>query len=501
MQPQYEQLKQRFQHIIDLDLINSLLNWDQSTYMPPGGSEARGRQSALVGVLRHQKLTDETTGDLIDQLLPWAAEQPAGSPEAAFVREAKRTFDQAVRIPPDLIERAYAHFSHAYQVWTTARPENDFKAVQPELEETLAISRAMAECFPEREHIADPLIDLQDPGMKAREIQRIFAELRAELVPLVEAICDQPAVDDSFLHRSYPIDRQRAFGEQIITAYGYDFNRGRQDLTHHPFMTKFSLGDVRITTRFDEHNFGDGLFSTLHESGHAMYEQGINPAFEASPLGIGTSSGVHESQSRLWENVVGHSLPFWKHYYPQAQALFPDQLGDVALLDFYKAINKVARSLIRVDADEVTYNLHVMIRFDLELDLLEGKLAVKDLAEAWHARYQQDLGLRAPDDRNGVLQDVHWYAGPIGGVFQGYTLGNILCGLFYSQAVAAHPKIPTEISQGRFEMLRDWMQKNIYQYGAQYTTAELVQRTTGGELTIQPYVTYLKQKYGQIYQL
>lgn len=501
MQTKYNELKQRFQQITDLGLVNSLLSWDQSTYMPPGGSEARGRQSALIGVLQHQKLADETTGDLIEQLEPWTRELPLDSDETAFLREARREFDRAIKIPPDLIARAYAHFSHAYQVWTTARPNDDFKAVQPVLEETLEISRRMAECFPGYDHIADPLIDLQDPGMKAAEIRTIFADLRRELVPLVETICSRSPADDSLLRQSYPIEKQRTFGEDIIRAYGYDFNRGRQDLTHHPFMTKFSLGDVRITTRFDENNFGDGLFSTLHESGHAMYEQGINPVFEASPLGIGTSAGVHESQSRLWENIVGRSLPFWEHYFPKAQALFPKQLGDKDVHDFYRAINKVSRSLIRVDADEVTYNLHVMIRFDLELELLEGQLAIKDLPEAWHARYQSDLGLRAPDDRDGVLQDVHWYAGPIGGSFQGYTLGNIFGGLFYTAALRAHPEIPDEIRRGEFATLHNWMKTNIYQYGAKYTAGELIQRIHGNELTIAPYMDYLRQKYTALYNL
>ena len=285
----------------------------------------------------------------------------------------------------------------------------------------------------------------------------------------------------------------------MIRAYGYDFHRGRQDKTHHPFATKFGWGDVRITTRFKENDLGEGLFSTLHESGHAMYEQGINPDYEGGSLDGGVSAGVHESQSRLWENLVGRSLPFWEHYYPQLQATFPAQLGRVSLEKFYRAINKVQRSLIRTDADEVTYNLHVMIRFDLEMQLLEGSLAVKDLPEAWHARYESDLGLRAPGDENGVLQDVHWYSGLIGGVFQGYTLGNIMSGLFFSQALQAHPNITEEMRQGQFGTLHGWLKENIYRHGSKYTADELIQRVTGGPLTIAPYMHYLRTKFGALY--
>ena len=308
-------------------------------------------------------------------------------------------------------------------------------------------------------------------------------------------------VDNSLLLQGYPIDMHKNLGKMIIKDFGYDFERGRQDLTHHPFTTKFSLGDMRITTRFEEKDLGDGLFSTLHEAGHGMYELGINPAFEGSPLGGGTSSGVHESQSRLWENIVGRSKGFWSHYLPKAQALFPEQLKDVSLEQFYKAINKVSRSLIRVDADEVTYNLHVMIRFDLELQMLEGSLEVKDLPAAWHARYESDLGLRAPDDIDGAMQDVHWFMGTIGGMFQGYTLGNIMSSQFYDQALTAHPGIPAEIAAGKFDTLHGWMKDNIYQHGSKFTANELIERITGGPLAIGPYMDYLKTKYGEIYNL
>jgi carboxypeptidase Taq len=337
--------------------------------------------------------------------------------------------------------------------------------------------------------------------MKAASVRTLFAELREELVPLVEAITSQPPADGSPLHRQFPEAEQLAFGVEVIKQFGYDFQRGRQDKTAHPYCTKFALGDVRITTRVKENDLGEALFSTMHESGHAMYEQGVGQALDGTPLNGGTSAGVHESQSRLWENIVGRSRGFWNHFYPKLQAAFPQQLGSVPLDAFYRAINKVERSLIRTDADEVTYNLHVMMRFDFELEMLEGKLAVRDLPDAWHARFQSDMGITPPDHRDGALQDVHWFAGIVGGSFQGYTLGNILSALFYDSALKAHPEIPAEIEQGKFSTLHNWMRENIYRHGSKFTAPDLIQRATGSGLTIDPYIRYLRTKYGELYQL
>ena len=317
----------------------------------------------------------------------------------------------------------------------------------------------------------------------------------------MRAIAEQPVADVSCLHGHFPEARQLEIGFEVIRRFGYDFERGRLDKTHHPFCTKFSAGDVRITTRVKESDLAEALFSTLHEAGHALYEQGVNPALDGTRLGSGTSMGVHESQSRLWENLVGRSLGFWKFFYPRLQETFPEQLRAVPLDTFYRAINKVERSLIRTDADEVTYNLHVMVRFDLELDLLEGKLAVKDLAEAWHSRYKSDIGITAPDDRDGVLQDVHWYSGTIGGAFQGYTLGNIIGAKIYAAALKARPEIPKDVEQGRFETLHAWLRENVYQHGRKYNANELVKRVTGEPIGIDAYIGYLWNKYQPLYGL
>jgi carboxypeptidase Taq len=337
--------------------------------------------------------------------------------------------------------------------------------------------------------------------MKASSVRAVFDQLREHLVPMVQAITAQSPADVSCLQAGYPQQDQEAFFVPIVRALGFDYERGRHDVSAHPFTTNFSIGDVRITVRFNEHDLGEALFSAMHEAGHAMYEQGSDPNYEATPLAGGTSSGVHESQSRLWENIVGRSKGFWTHYYPKLQDVFPAQLGGVPLDAFYRAINAVRRSLIRTDADEVTYNLHVMLRFGLELDLLEGKLAVRDLPEAWRERFKADLGITPPDDRDGVLQDVHWYSGSIGGAFQGYTLGNILSVQFYDTALKAHPEIPDEIAAGRFGALYTWLVENVYRPGSKFTANELVERVTGEPLTVTPYVNYLQRKYGELYDL
>jgi len=501
MKERLQELRTRLHEVYDLQMAGAVLRWDQATYMPPGGAPARGRQLALLGTLAHARLTDPGVGRLLDALESWAASQPYGSDDASLVRVARREFEMSNRVPASLVAEMNEHAAHSYQVWTEARPANDFARVRPLLERTLDQSRRLADCFPGYASVADPLIDFADFGMKAADIRSLFATLRERLVPLVKAITERPPADDRCLQRHAPEAGQLALGLELSEAFGYDLTRGRQDKTHHPFMTKFSLGDVRITTRVNENDLTDCLFGTLHEAGHAMYEQGIRAEFEGTPLAGGTSSGVHESQSRLWENLVGRSLPFWRHAYPRLQRAFPATFDDVPLDAFYRAINKVQRSLVRTEADEVTYNLHVMIRFDLELDMLEGRLAVRDLPAAWHARYQSDLGLRAADDRDGALQDVHWYAGSIGGQFQGYTLGNILSAQFFSAAVQASPAIPDEIAAGRFAMLHGWLRENLYQHGAKFTTTELVERATGGPLSIEPYLAYLWGKYAPLYDL
>ncbi len=496
-----EELRHRLLEISDLGSASAVLSWDQATYMPKGGALARGRQGAILRKLAHERSIDPALGKLLDELEPYAATLPHDADDASLVRVARRDFEKAIKLPSDFVARFNAHGSDSYDAWTRARPANDFAAMLPFLEKTLDFSREYAGFFAPYAHVADPMIDDADEGMTTAFVRKLFDELRAELVPMVRAISEQPPADDRCLRDAFDEGAQLEFGHAVIERLGYDFARGRLDKTHHPFCTRFSSGDVRITTRVRENDLGDALFSTIHETGHALYEQGVDSALDGTPLGSGTSAGVHESQSRLWENMVARSLGFWKHFYPVLQDAFPDQFKPVTLETFYRAINKVARSLIRTDADEVTYNLHVMLRFQLELDLLEGKLRVKDLPEAWRAAMQSDLGLAPTDDRNGCLQDVHWYVGSIGGAFQSYTIGNILSAQFHAAAVHAHPEIPGEIESGKFSTLHAWLRDNIYRHGRKFPPNEIVKRATGGLMSMRPYLAYLRTKYGALYRL
>jgi Zn-dependent carboxypeptidase len=501
MEPKFLELKKRLGVVNDLQSAAAVLGWDQQTYMPQGGNEARARHMATLARLAHEHLTDDAVGQLLDDLRSYEESLPYDSDEASLLRVAREDYEMASKLPASFVEELSNHQARTFEAWTRARPNNDFASVAGLLEKTLEYSRQYASYFPGYEHIADPLINRADRGMTAASVSAVFKELREQLVPIVKAITSQTPADDSCLNQFYPEDKQLEFGLKVAQRFGYDLQRGRQDKTYHPFETRFSVGDVRITTRVKEHDLGEALFSTLHESGHAMYEQGVSWDLEGTPLASGTSAGVHESQSRLWENIVGRSRGFWQYFYKDLQATFPSQLGNVSLDTFYRAINKVQPSLIRTEADEVTYNLHVMLRFDFELALLEGRMAVRDLPDAWHERLQADLGIAPPDDRDGVLQDIHWYGDLIGGMFQGYTLGNIMSAQFYNAALQAHPEIPDEIARGEFGTLHNWMRTNIYQHGRKFTAPEIIERATGGPLQITPYINYLRQKYGELYSL
>jgi carboxypeptidase Taq len=495
------ELRLRLLEISDLSNAGAVLGWDQATYMPKGGAAARARQGATLSRLAHEKFTDPAVGRLLDGLAAYAARQPYESDDASLVRIVRRDYEKATKVPSDFVSRWSEMGSASYDAWTRARPDNDFAAMRPYLEKALDFSRRFADYLGPYTHIADPLIDGPDEGMTVATVRALFKELRAELVPIVRAIAEQPVADDSCLRGTFPERKQLDFGLIPITKFGYDFDRGRLDKTHHPFCTKFSSGDVRITTRVRENEIGEALFSTLHEAGHALYEQGVDARYEGTPLNSGTSAGVHESQSRLWENVVGRSRGFWEHFYPKLCDAFPEHFRQVPFDTFYRAINKVERSLIRTDADEVTYNLHVMLRFDLELDLLEGRLKVKDLPAAWRTRFKADFGIEPPDDRDGCLQDVHWYGGSVGGAFQGYTIGNLLSAQFYAAALKAHPEIPPEIAKGEFGTLHGWLRKKLYRHGRKFGPDEIVKRATGKPMTIAPYIAYLRGKYGELYRL
>lgn len=498
--PEYQQLRQILAEISDMNAINAMLNYDQSTIMPAGGGEGRGRQMALMSRLSHEKFTAPEVGRLLDIVRKQSEQWGADSIDAAIVQVTAKDYDQATRVPGAFVSAFTEHMNTSYMAWAAARPANDFASMIPLLERTLEMSRALSGYYqPDAAHVADPLIDMADSGMTVATLRPLFATLRDGLVPMVQTICEQPATDDDCLRGPYPIREQIDFAQQLAVSIGYDMNRGRLDTSPHPFCSRLHYGDVRMTTRAREDDLGDAIFSVIHETGHSVYEQGVDFALEGTSLAQGTSSGVHESQSRLWENIVGRSYDFWTVQYPRLQAAFPAQLAQVSLDTFYRAINKVSRSLIRTDADEVTYNLHIIIRFELELAMLEGSIAIKDLAEIWHERYRSDIGMTAPDNRDGVLQDVHWYAGTIGGAFQGYTIGNVMSAQIYEAALAGDAGITPALKAGNYAPLLTWLQQHLYATGRRYDAPTTLKRVTGADLSVEPYFRYLKGKYSGLY--
>jgi carboxypeptidase Taq len=495
----FDRLQARLADVMDLRGAEFLLKWDQSTYMPPGGASARARQRALLSQIAHERLVDPEVGRLLEQAEREVADAPPDGFEAASVRIARRDFEREAAVPPAFTRAFQEHTAATYQAWTEARPADDVARVLPLLERSLDMSRTLAEFQGGAEHVADPLIARSDFGFTVAMLRPLFARLRETLVPLARRVraCEPPR--DDFVRRSYPLEEQFAFAAARVAEFGYDMRRGRLDPTHHPFAIEFSIDDVRITTRGRHDYLVEALACTFHESGHGMYHQGLDPRLEATLLADGTSAGVHESQSRMWENRIGRSRAFWSYAFGPLRSAFPDQLADVDAEAFYRAMNVVRPGVIRTRADELTYDLHVIVRFELELELLEGTLAVADLSEAWHARSEEVVGVRADTDRDGVLQDVHWFSGPIGGAFQGYTLGNVLAAQFWDAAVGEHPEIPAEVARGRFETLTGWTRSRIHRHGRAVDPLALIHQVAGGPLDPGPYERYLREKYEDLY--
>jgi len=494
-----ERLRHLLAEISDLERANALLGWDQQTCMPPGGAEIRGAQMGTVGRIAHERATSKELGALIDRLRGESSSLDPDSDDARLVEVAARDFDKAIRVPSDYVEEMARVTAAAYQAWHEARQASRFALFQPHLEKVVDLLRRYVGFFPPADHPYDVLLDGYEPGMKTAEVQAIFEPLRGRQVALIKAVAAAEPVDDSFLHQPFDENVQWKFGVEVATKFGYDWNRGRQDKSPHPFTQAMGTGDVRITTRVDPGFLGTALFGTMHETGHALYGQGHAASLDRTPLSDGASLGIHESQSRLWENLVGRSLPFWRAFYPRLQELFP-QVRGVSLDRFYKGINRVRPSLIRVEADEATYNLHIMLRMEIEIGLLTGTLAVKDLPEAWNARMKDFLGLVPPDDAHGVLQDVHWSTGGMG-YFPTYALGNLLSAQLWEKIVQDIPNIETLASQARFAPLLDWLREKIHRHGRKFRPQELVRRVTGTGIDAGPYVHYLERKFGAIYGL
>lgn len=500
MPSKFEQLKSLLAEVSHIQEAVALLSWDQQVNMPPGGAEDRGGQMATLSRLAHQKFTSDELGNLLADLKPEAAQLDPDSDDARLVKVTQREYDLATKVPPEYVARRARAVAAAHQAWTDARARSEFPLFRPHLEGIVELNLEYVGFYAPYEHVYDPLLDRFEPGMKTQEVQAIFQSLRPRQVALVQAIAARPPIEDSFLHQPFDKDKQWEFGLKVITDFGYDWHRGRQDISPHPFTTSFGLGDVRITTRVEPDFFNSAFFATLHECGHALYGQGVDRALAHTPLASGASLAIHESQSRLWENLVGRSRPFWEHYYPRLQEVFPVQLGNVALDAFYKAVNKVQPSLIRVEADEATYNLHIMLRLELEIAMMEGRIAVKDLPEAWNQAMRDYLGVIPPNDAQGVLQDIHWSSGMMG-YFSTYALGNLVSAQLWERIRQDIPDLEDQIRQGSFQDLLHWVRQQIHRHGAKFEPQELVERVTGSRIDSGPYMTYLETKFGALYQL
>lgn len=501
MSEKLAELKERLGVVHHLDMAGALLDWDQQVNMPPGGGAARAAQGATLARLRHEMFTSDETARLLEAAAADSAGLPYDSTDASLLRVARRDLDQARKLPTEFVSRLSEACSLGQGIWARARATNDFAAFRPTLETLVEMKIEEANYRGYTDHPYDALIEQYEPGMTTAEITRIFEEHRPALVELIAAIGKRAdRVSDAVLRQELDFDAQRKFGLALIKELGYDFERGRQDVSVHPFATHFSRDDVRITTRFQKDHLNPALFGMFHEAGHAMYEQGVGADLGGTLLESGTSLGVHESQSRLWENIVGRSRGFWKWALPQLKAQFPAQFGQVDADTFYRAINKVTPSLIRVEADEATYNLHIMVRFGLETELLTGKLKVADLPRAWNDRFEAMLGVRPNTDAEGCLQDVHWSAGYLG-YFPTYALGNLLSAQYYRKAITDHPSIPEEIEQGKFSTLLTWLQENIHRHGRKFTSDELTRRVTGEPIQSRDYLKYLTTKFGEVYGL
>lgn len=481
--------------------VESLLGWDERTQLPPAGNEYRAEQMTYLAGVVHKRRTDPRLGEWLGELTasPLAADRTSDS--GATIRELKRQYDKKVRLPQKLVEELTRTAVLAQHAWVEARQKDDFASFRPLLEKTYVLKRQEAEALGYPQCPYDALLDDYEPHALTADVAETLAGLRAELVPLVAAIRDsgrQPKRE--ILTRKYPLDVQRDFGTQASARVGFDYQRGRLDVTHHPFCTGMGPHDHRITTRYEEEYFPCAFFGILHEAGHGMYDQGLRTDQFGLPLGDALSLGIHESQSRMWENQVGRSRAFWEFFYGDAQRAFPAALGDVSRDDFFFAINDVRPTLIRVEADEATYNLHILVRFELEQALINDDLRVADLPAAWNDKYREYLGITPPNDADGVLQDIHWSAGLVG-YFATYSLGNLYAAQFFERADKDLGGLHQQFARGEFQPLLDWLRKNIHVDGKRYTSAELVQRVTGRPLSHGPLIAHLRRKLGPLYGL
>jgi carboxypeptidase Taq len=491
----YDSYKDRMQKIADVRYSAAVLQWDQETYLPPKGAEFRGRQLATLSEIAHEWSIEVSLGELLQEL---CSRGDLAEDQRRNVELSLEDYNKQKKFSPAFIRLLSETSSRSFHSWLQARNANSFALFRDDLEQLVRLKREEAELAGYKEHAYNALLDQYEKGATVALLDRVFAEVRSPLKDILRRIGSRPQVDDAFLRGEYPHQLQWDFGMQLIRQMGFDFEAGRQDLSEHPFTTNFNSRDVRITTRVDERDFNHMTWSCIHETGHALYEQGLPAAYYGLPLGEYASLSIHESQSRLWENNVGRSLSWWQTIYPRLQGIFPGELGSVSLDQFYKGINKVQTSLIRTEADEVSYHFHVMIRYELEKKLIEGSLPVADIPAWWKENYATWLGVDVPDDKRGCLQDVHWSHGSFG-YFPTYSLGSFYAAQLFESAENQDTSIRESIGSGNTAPLLEWLRTHIHQYGRRYTSEELCQRATGKSLDINYFLTYLLEKYAKIY--
>jgi carboxypeptidase Taq len=488
-----ETLKSRAADLRAFQALNFLLSWDMRTMMPPAGAGHRAGHLALIQRLAHERLVDPELGRLLDEAAAVTDSLAPDSDDAALVGLLRRNRDKAVQVPTELRAEMTRAAAEASPVWLEAKAKSDFELFLPALERNFELRHRYVECFGPPPEPYDVLLDDFEPEMETAEVTQIFDEVKAELVPLIAELRERE-VDDSFLHGHFPVDRQVALDHEVVDLFGHRPDSWRIDPTEHPFASGAGIDDVRITTHYYEESL-KSLFSTMHEYGHGLYQHQIPRRFEDLPIGTAASLGMHESQSRLWENLVGRSLPFWRFFYPRVQEIFPEQLRDVELDRFYAGINKVQPSFIRIRADEVTYGMHVILRFELEQDIINSRVELRDVPQRWAEKMDEYLGVEVPDHANGVLQDMHWGSGLIG-YFSTYLLGSIMSVQIWEKAAEDIGDLEERVERGEFAPLREWLGEHVHALGRKYTPQETLRRAVGTTIDPKPYLAYLKRKYG-----
>ncbi|MHB1242138.1 MAG: carboxypeptidase M32 [Gaiellaceae bacterium] len=495
MEQRFAELKTRLAEIHDLRRAQEVLFWDQTVMMPPGGSAVRGHQVTTLDRIAHARFISDEIGTLLADLAGYEQELDYDSDDASLIRTTRRDWEKARRVPAELAAEMTGAAAEGHDIWAKARAENDYELFRPVLEKAVELKRRYIECFEGFDEPYDVLLDDYEPGMKTAEVRVLFDELKAELVPLIAEVGSVEG-DDAFMAGPWPVEAQHAYSLEIIRRFGFDESFARLDLTVHPFAASSGTQDIRLTTRYKEDDI-TSIHTAMHECGHGLYEHGVSQSLERTPLCHGVSSALHESQSRLWENIVGRSRPFWNYFYPSFQAAFPEALGGVDQERWYRALNRVKPSYIRVDADEATYNLHIILRFELEQEILSGAIDLTDLPGEWNRRFEEYLGIPVPSDTLGVLQDVHWSGGGFG-YFPTYSLGNIVSVQIWEKVLSELPDLPEQFERGEFGELHEWLRDRLYSLGRKYTPQETLERVVGGPIESGPYVRYLKDKLGAL---